>query len=420
MVFDLECNIMLLKESIHEVLPNYNRFDSHEFFPKDAGVKMIKLQEYKEGEVVLPEGELGKGFCILESGTLEVIRDNCVLSEIDMKGAIFGELSEILGMKRDASIRAKTEAKVRHVEESIADIVAKNPKVAIKLIRTLGRRLYRMNKIATRGDSENEILKKANTEEVSNASSDGIQILVVDDKPNIIQQLSEMFSKSDWTVSGANSEETALKACENNSYSAILISMALPDNTAIELRRKLKTNHKVLKTPVIAMIVQGDEVAQKKAIDAGFTDSISKPFDPNKTDAVMYKAMNLDSSARYFKFIDDYLLFTLPSQLSPFVINDIKENMDLRIRNTINEGILKLIIDVSSLDEVEEEAIEVVSEFAEKIEDMKLPMRGAIIALGEENEVWNNLDGCENWAICENIEEAKESFDRPLEDEDDD
>ena len=161
---------------------------------------MIKLQEYKEGEVVLPEGELGKGFCILESGTLEVIRDNRVLSEIDMKGAIFGELSEILGMKRDASIRAKTASTVRHVEESISDIVAKNPRVAIKLIRTLGRRLYRMNKIATRGDSENEIFKKANSEQPSESSSESIQILVVDDKPNIIQQLGEMFSKNEWSV----------------------------------------------------------------------------------------------------------------------------------------------------------------------------------------------------------------------------
>ena len=60
---------------------------------------MIRLQEYQVGEIVLPEGELGKGFCILESGTLEVIRDDRVLSEIDMKGAIFGELSEILSMK---------------------------------------------------------------------------------------------------------------------------------------------------------------------------------------------------------------------------------------------------------------------------------------------------------------------------------
>ena len=132
---------------------------------------MIRLQEYQVGEIVLPEGELGKGFCILESGTLEVIRDDRVLSEIDMKGAIFGELSEILGMKRDASIRAKTVAQVRHVEESVSDIVAKNPKVAIKLIRTLGRRLYRMNKIATRGDSENEILRKA-------TSSDGTSVVL--------------------------------------------------------------------------------------------------------------------------------------------------------------------------------------------------------------------------------------------------
>jgi DNA-binding response OmpR family regulator len=379
---------------------------------------MIKLQEYKEGDIVLPEGELGRGFCILESGTLEVIREDRIISEIDMKGAIFGELSEILGMKRDASIRAKTAASVRHVEESIADIISKNPRVALKLIRTLGRRLYRMNKIATRGDSENEIFKKLDSASSSVDHSESTLILVVDDKPNIISQLTSMFEKSEWSVIGANSEETALKACENNSFAAILISMALPNDAAIDLRRKLKTNHRVLNTPVIGMIVMGDEAAQKKALDAGFADCITKPFDQNKTDAVMYKVMNLDSSARYFKFVDDYLLFELPTELSPFVINDIKENMDQRIRNTINEGILKLIIDVSSLEDVEEEAIEVIGEFSEKIEDMKLPMRGAIIATGEDAEMWNNLDGCEDWAICESLEEAKESFDREVEEED--
>jgi CheY-like chemotaxis protein len=381
---------------------------------------MIRLQEYQVGEIVLPEGELGKGFCILESGTLEVIRDDRVLSEIDMKGAIFGELSEILGMKRDASIRAKTVAQVRHVEESVSDIVAKNPKVAIKLIRTLGRRLYRMNKIATRGDSENAILKKATSSEEASAVDNTIRILVVDDKPNIIKQLSEMFAKSEWIVEGAADESSALQACEHSSFSAILISMGLPNDGAIGLRRKLKTNHRVLNTPVIGMIVMGDEAAQKKALDSGFADCISKPFNQNKTDAVLYKVLNLDSSARYFKFIDDFLFFGLPPELTPFVINDIKENMDQRIRNTINEGILKIIIDVSSLEEVEEEAIEVVGEFSEKIEDMKLPMRGAIIATGEDAEMWNNLDGCEDWAICENLEEAKQSFDQEASEDDED
>ena len=46
--------------------------------------------------------------------------------------------------------------------------------------------------------------------------------------------------------------------------------MALPDDTAVDLRRKLKTNHNVLNTPVIGMIVKGDEVAQKKGFGCRF------------------------------------------------------------------------------------------------------------------------------------------------------
>ena len=261
---------------------------------------MIRQQQYRAGDVVLPSGELGKGFCILESGTLEVIRENKVLSEIDIVGSIFGELSEILGMKRDATIQAKTDATVRHVEESIAEIVTKNPKVAIKLIRTLGRRLYRMNQIATRGDNENNIFKKADHAE---KMSDGS----VTTRSKFWWSTTNRLLPSNWViclpkasgiVESATDEASALKACEYSGFSAILISMALPGDTAVDLRRKLKTNHNVLNTPVIGMIVMGDEHAQKKALNSGFADCISKPFDQNKTEALMYKMMNLDSSAQ--------------------------------------------------------------------------------------------------------------------------
>jgi CheY-like chemotaxis protein len=371
---------------------------------------MIKLQEYDVGEVVLAAGELGRGFCILEDGVLEVIRDGKVLSEINMAGSIFGELSEILGLKRDAVIQAKSKARVRHVEESISDIVSKNPKVALKLIKTLGRRLYRMNRIAAK-----EVASKDTHIETVNS----INILVVDDKPNIIKQISDICSRSNWVVKSAADEASALRACEGSSFAAILISMALPNEAPVDLRRKLKTNHNVLNTPVVGMIVKGDDAAQKKALDAGFTDCIEKPFDTNRTEAILYKVMNLDSSARYFSFVEDYLLFKVPAELSNFVMTDIKDNMDARIKNTINEGILKLIIDVSSLEEVEEDAIEVVGEFAEKIEDMKLPMRGAIIATGEDAEMWNNLDGCEEWGVCEDIDSAKDYLAREPDSDDD-
>jgi CheY-like chemotaxis protein len=362
---------------------------------------MIRAAEYEAGDVVLPEGELGKGFCILESGTLEVVRDGRTLTEIDTAGSIFGELSEILSMKRDATIRAKTDAKVRHVEESIADIVIKNPKVAIKLIRTLGRRLFRMNRlVATR--------LPADKPEQAEASATGVSLLVVDDQPAIIGQLSEIAERNEWSVQGAGSAVEALSICERSSFTAIIISMALPDDSAVDLRRKLKTNSNVMTTPVIGMIVKGDEAAQTKAIDAGFAECLNKPFDRNKTEATLYEVMQLDSSARYFSQIEDFLFFKLPKVLSNFVINDIKENLDTRIRGTINAGIQKMVIDVSELEEVGEEAVEVVGEFAEKIEELKLPMRGVIVAVGEEAEMWNNLDGAEEWGICETLDEAKE------------
>ena len=373
---------------------------------------MNKIVDYNEGDIILKDGEIGKGFCILESGTVEVVRAGKTLGEIDKAGSIFGELSEILGLKRDATIRAKTAAKVRHLEESIESIVSKNPSVSVKLIKTLGKRLYRMNRLVS-----DEMV--ANGTFYPQEKEGGTEILVVEDKPNIINQLSEIFAKSEWNVRSASDEASAIKMCEETSFATILISMALPNDLAIDLRRKLKTNHNVLNTPVVAMIVQGDEDARRVAINAGFADCVTKPFNPDKTIAVMYKVMGLDSSARYFSFIEDFLYFKVPNELSAFVIEDIKENMDSRIRNTINEGIVKLIIDVSELEEVDDGSLEVVGEFAEKIEDMKIPLRGAIIATGEDAEMWNNLDGCEEWGVCEDIDSAKDYLARePDADED--
>ena len=114
---------------------------------------MIKLQEYKEGEVVLPEANWAPSLYVRRYSRNP--RQSC---SNRYEGAIFGELSEILGEKR-CSRQAKTAAKVGHVEESIADIVTKTPKWPNSSIIT-GRRLCRMNKIAPRGDSDFNIFKK--------------------------------------------------------------------------------------------------------------------------------------------------------------------------------------------------------------------------------------------------------------------
>jgi len=228
----------------------------------------------------------------------------------------------------------------------------------------------------------------------------------VDEKHHIVSQLTDIFSVNGWKVESATDELSALKVCESKTFSAIIISISLPGDSAIELRRKLKTNPKAIKTPIIGMNVQGDEASVRKAGDAGFSNFIAKPIDANSVNSVLFKVLSLDPSDQYFDLVNDALYFKVPSFISNFMSDDIKENIEPRIRKTINEGIEKIIVDVSGLDEIGEDAIEVVGELGEKLEEMDLSIKGAFVALGEDASMWKNLDGCEEWLVCESVDEA--------------
>jgi CheY-like chemotaxis protein len=374
---------------------------------------MYETREYEVNDTILKEGELGKGFCILEEGVVEVIRDNKILNEIDQKGAIFGELSEILMYKRGASVRAKTKTKVKYFDNKLEQLVAENPKFAVKMIRNLGRRLYHMNQLAIEGNTKNDILIDANDESSINTGQASPIILVVEEKHHIISQLTDVFSSQGWKLRSASDESSTLKECEDTTFSAIIISLSLPEDAAIELRRKLKTNPKAMRSPIIGMSVKGDEASLKKATDAGFENFISKPIDGQSVSSTMYKILKLDPSDQYFDILKDALYFKLPSPMSPFVINEIKENIEPRIRKTINEGIEKIIVDVSGLDEIGEDEIDVVGDIGEKLEEMVVPIKGAFVAKGDEAEMWTNLDGCEEWIVCKDISEAHQKLDLP-------
>ena len=120
---------------------------------------IYETKYFKPGEFIVREGEIGKGFYILEKGELEVIRGDKVLNEINLEGAMFGELSELLMIKRDASIAAKTDAVVKYFDMGLNSFVEDNPRFAVKIIRNLGRRLCRMNDVALKGNTRNDSSK---------------------------------------------------------------------------------------------------------------------------------------------------------------------------------------------------------------------------------------------------------------------
>jgi hypothetical protein len=104
------------------------------------------------------------------------------------------------------------------------------------------------------------------------------------------------------------------------------------------------------------------------------------------------------------------LYFKIPRSSSTNLISDIKANLKPRIVSTVNAGIGKIIVDVSELNEMGEGTLDLVGEFAEYLEDYNFSFQVVLIGDSKDRESWLNLDGCENWDVCESFDSAMEKL----------
>lgn len=370
---------------------------------------IYETKSYSEGEYILKEGEIGRGFYILEQGILEVIRKGKIINYIDQQGAMFGELSQLLMHKRDASIIVKARATVKFFDVGLEEFVEKNPKLAVKVIRNIGRRLCRMNALTLEGNTKNNFLPSIYSD--ANSTLDpNIRILVVDDKQMIVDQIKGFATEQGWEIIGTSDILDAIQLAETFIYSAIIISCSLPDHGAIELRRKLKANPKSSNIPILGMVVQGDDLTLKKASEAGIYDFINKPLEKNTFITRLYEILKLDPSDQYFEEEENILSFKIPKFLTPKLFEEIRSYFKSRIKRTINEGIENVVIDLLHHDEVGEDIIELLGDFVEEIDEIGNPFKLSFVVRGEDPQMWQNLDGCEEAAIFENMEIAKENL----------
>ena len=92
------------------------------------------------------------------------------------------------------------------------------------------------------------------------------------------------------------------------------------------------------------------------------------------------------------------------------LLAQINRSFSRRIRAAINDGVNKMVVDVSQLSEVWAESIQLVTDLAEHLEQIENPFKTAFVAEGEDSSNWNKLDGCEDWAVCESVKSAVENL----------
>jgi CRP/FNR family cyclic AMP-dependent transcriptional regulator len=96
------------------------------------------------GDVLIREGEAHGTLFVLVEGELEISRDDTLITVVGSPGAVFGEMSALLGSAATATVRARRDSRLRRSGDPQA-FLDSDPKVARAVATMLARRLDTIN-----------------------------------------------------------------------------------------------------------------------------------------------------------------------------------------------------------------------------------------------------------------------------------
>lgn len=107
------------------------------------------VKEYKDGEVIIQENEIGKEMYVILSGKVKVVKEKegtetvlAILKEED----IFGEMALFDNRPRSATVKAIGNAKIAVFERgTFLEQIKKNPNLAIQVLQKMSQRIRQID-----------------------------------------------------------------------------------------------------------------------------------------------------------------------------------------------------------------------------------------------------------------------------------
>ncbi|MEN9579891.1 MAG: hypothetical protein RJA70_2900 [Pseudomonadota bacterium] len=125
-------------------------------------------------------------------------------------------------------------------------------------------------------------------------------ILVVEDNPELAENLSEILVSQGHEVHSVASAEAALEFLASRRVSGVLTDLRLPGKSGLDLLRELRANQDP--TPLILMTAFADSSATRHAQELGALDVMLKPF---RMSELFPLIAELESSAPSVLVVDD-------------------------------------------------------------------------------------------------------------------
>jgi two-component system, cell cycle response regulator len=234
---------------------------------------------------------------------------------------------------------------------------------------------------------------------------DPADILIVEDKPAIIQQIQEGLKHTPWKVHGVTTQGEAIDFCSRTPPDMMLVSLSLPEESAFTLFRLIRTNVKTKYTPVFALVVKTEIGQQQQAQTVGFSAIITKPIDLGELETKMAKAMNLDTSQRYYAVEGDCLVMRLPENCSPAVIAEAATYLKPKFAQAVDAGHNKVVIDIHQIRSLHMGVIKLLFQAMQTCRE--LAMQFALVANPQIISECKGFEDTRGWTFYDSLEDAK-------------
>ncbi|MDB6079588.1 MAG: hypothetical protein JWO82_3335, partial [Akkermansiaceae bacterium] len=112
--------------------------------------------------------------------------------------------------------------------------------------------------------------------QVGRSTSDRPLILVADDEPDMRRYLVMQLENADVIEARDGAEAVALAKLHNPVLA--LVDHMMPEKDGVEVCREIRANYETREMPIVMLTARADEQTKLKALDAGASDFLTKPF----------------------------------------------------------------------------------------------------------------------------------------------
>ena len=234
---------------------------------------------------------------------------------------------------------------------------------------------------------------------------DPADVLVVEDKPVIVQQIQEGLRHTPWKVRGVATQGEAIDTCSKTPPDVVLVSLSLPEEAAFTLFRLLRTNVRTKYTPVFALVVKTETGQQQQAQTVGFSAIITKPIDSGELETKIAKAMNLDTSQRYYAIESECLVMRLPENCSASVLAEAAHYLKPKFTEAVDAGHNKVVIDIHQLRNLHMGVIKLLFQAMQTCRE--LAMHFALVGNPQIISECKGFEDTRGWTFYDSLDEAK-------------